>query len=127
MRGVRQRVTEQFLAACTNGDLDGLMAVLAPGVSLYADSGGHVRAPRRPVVGADKVARFFLSSRKTPYREWAGVVERPDQELQMVQVNDGSAIRDRRRATDRGFCRSTWRMGLSRLFGSSPTQTSFLA
>ncbi len=57
----RQRVTEQFLAACNNGDLNALMAVLAPGVTLYADSGGRVRAPRRPVVGADKVARFFLA------------------------------------------------------------------
>jgi len=91
-QATRQRVTEQFLAACNNGDVAALMAILAPGVTLYADSGGRVRAPRRPIVGADKVARFFLSVWKTPYREWAGVVEGPDLQLQVVQVNDGPAI-----------------------------------
>jgi RNA polymerase sigma-70 factor (ECF subfamily) len=43
-------------------------------------------------VGADKVARFFLSIWTMPYREWVGVVEGPDLELQVVQVNDGPAI-----------------------------------
>ena len=91
-QATRRHVTEQFLAACNNGDVAALMAVLAPGVTLYADSGGRVRAPRRPIVGADRVARFFLSIWKTPYSEWAGVVEGPDLELQVVQVNDGPAI-----------------------------------
>ena len=91
-QATRQRVTEQFLAACNNGDVDALMAILAPGVTLYADSGGRVRAPRRPIVGADKVVRFFLSVWKTPYHDWAGVAEGPDLELQVVQVNDGPAI-----------------------------------
>ena len=85
-------MTEQFLAACNNGNVAALMAILASGVTLYADSGGRVRAPRRPIVGADKVARFFLSIWKMPYREWAGVTEGPDLELQVVQVNDGPAI-----------------------------------
>jgi RNA polymerase sigma-70 factor (ECF subfamily) len=91
-QATRRRVTEQFLAACNNGDVNALMAVLAPGVTLYTDSGGRVRAPRRPIVGADKVARFFLSIWKTPYSDWAGVAEGPDLELQIVQVNDGPAI-----------------------------------
>jgi RNA polymerase sigma-70 factor (TIGR02957 family) len=91
-QATRRRVTEQFLAACNNGNVDALMAILAPGVTLYADSGGRVRAPRRPIVGADKVARFFLSVWKIPYREWVGVTEGPDLELQVVQVNDGPAI-----------------------------------
>ena len=91
-QATRRRVTERFLAACNNGDVAALMAILAPGVTLYADSGGRVRAPRRPIVGADKVARFFVSVWKTPYHEWAGVVEGPDLELQVVQVNDGPAI-----------------------------------
>jgi RNA polymerase sigma-70 factor (TIGR02957 family) len=91
-QATRRRVTEQFLAACNNGNVAALMSILAPGVTLYADSGGRVRAPRRPIVGADKVARFFLSIWKMPYREWAGVTEGPDLELQVVQVNDGPAI-----------------------------------
>lgn len=76
-RATRQRVTEQFLAACDSGDLRALMAVLAPGVTLYADSGGRVRAPRRPIVGADRVARFFLSVWTIPYADWIGVAGGP--------------------------------------------------
>lgn len=57
----RQRVTEQFLAACGNGDMQALLAVLAPNVVLLSDSGGQARAPRQPVLGGDRVARFFLA------------------------------------------------------------------
>jgi RNA polymerase sigma factor (sigma-70 family) len=58
---VRRLVTERFLAASTGGDLSTLMGVLAPGVTLVADGGGKVRAPRQPVHGADAVARFLLA------------------------------------------------------------------
>jgi RNA polymerase sigma-70 factor (ECF subfamily) len=57
----RRQVTEKFLAASTGGDLSTLMGVLAPGVTLIADGGGKVRAPRLPVHGADTVARFLLA------------------------------------------------------------------
>jgi RNA polymerase sigma-70 factor (ECF subfamily) len=57
----RRQVTEQFLAAATGGELSTLMGVLAPGVTLIADGGGKVRAPRQPVHGADAVARFLLA------------------------------------------------------------------
>jgi RNA polymerase sigma-70 factor (ECF subfamily) len=36
------------------------MDVLAPGAVLLSDGGGKVSAARRPVVGADHVARFLL-------------------------------------------------------------------
>jgi RNA polymerase sigma-70 factor (TIGR02957 family) len=91
-QATRQRVTEQFLAACNNGDMNALMSVLAPGVTLYADSGGRVRAPRRPIVGADRVARFFLGIWNTPYTEWAGVPEAPPVQIQLVQINDGPGL-----------------------------------
>jgi len=60
-QAARQRVTERFLEATTNGDLDALMEVLAPGVTLVGDGGGRARAPLRPIYGADRVARFLLS------------------------------------------------------------------
>lgn len=53
-------VTGQFLAAAATGDLDGLMALLAPNATWTADSDGKVSAARRPVVGADKVARVII-------------------------------------------------------------------
>ncbi|WP_427896189.1 RNA polymerase sigma-70 factor [Kribbella sp. GL6] len=59
-RAVQQQVTERFLAACENGDVEALMAVLAPDVTLISDGGGRTGAPRKPVVGPLAVARAFL-------------------------------------------------------------------
>ena len=58
-RTEQQQVTERFLKATAGGDLEGLMGVLAPGVTLVADGGGKALSPRRPVLGAEKVARFL--------------------------------------------------------------------
>jgi predicted transcriptional regulator len=57
----QRQVTERFLAAAVNGDVESLLAALAPGVVLIADGGGKVTAARRPIVGADKVARFLAA------------------------------------------------------------------
>ena len=57
----QRRVTDRFLEATMTGDLEGLMAVLSPGVELVADGGGRALAPRRPVRGAEKVARFLFA------------------------------------------------------------------
>ena len=57
----QHRVTERFLEATSTGNLEALMAVLSPGVTLVADGGGRALAPRRPVRGAEKVARFLLA------------------------------------------------------------------
>jgi RNA polymerase sigma-70 factor (ECF subfamily) len=57
-RAQRREVTERFLAAAATGDLDALSALFAPDVRLLSDSGGNARAPRRTIVGADKVSRF---------------------------------------------------------------------
>ncbi len=53
-------VTVRFFAAAATGDLAGLMALLAPDVVWTADSAGKVSAARRPVAGADNVARLVL-------------------------------------------------------------------
>jgi RNA polymerase sigma-70 factor, ECF subfamily len=50
-------ITAQFLATAATGDVDALMAMLAPDVTWMADGGGKVSAARKPVVGAEKVAR----------------------------------------------------------------------
>jgi RNA polymerase sigma-70 factor, ECF subfamily len=50
-------ITAQFLATAASGDVEALMAMLAPDATWMADSGGKVSAARRPVVGASKVAR----------------------------------------------------------------------
>lgn len=52
-------VVEQFVAAVTQGDLQGLLDVLAPDVVLVADGGGVVQAVVNPVIGAKKVANLL--------------------------------------------------------------------
>ncbi|MEV7955498.1 RNA polymerase sigma-70 factor [Streptomyces sp. NPDC088141] len=51
---------ESFRRALETGDLQGLLDVLAPEVVLMSDGGGVKQAARRPVIGADKVARFII-------------------------------------------------------------------
>ncbi|MFF7178784.1 RNA polymerase sigma-70 factor [Streptomyces sp. NPDC008121] len=57
----RRDLTERFLTAAAGGDLEGLLALLAPDVRLVGDSGGKSKAPRRIVESADKVGRFLLA------------------------------------------------------------------
>ncbi|MDT0275026.1 RNA polymerase sigma-70 factor [Blastococcus goldschmidtiae] len=59
-RGVQRAVTERFLAACAGGDLDALLAALAPDAVLISDGGGKARAALRPITGAERVARFAV-------------------------------------------------------------------
>jgi RNA polymerase sigma-70 factor (ECF subfamily) len=53
-------ITEQFMAAAATGDLQGLLSMLAPDAIWTADSGGKASAARRPVVGAERVAKAIL-------------------------------------------------------------------
>lgn len=53
-------ITAQFFATASTGDLDALITMLAPDVVWTADSAGKVSAARRPVFGADRVARLVL-------------------------------------------------------------------
>jgi RNA polymerase sigma-70 factor (TIGR02957 family) len=57
----RRSATERFLQATLSGDLTALMDLLAPDATLWADGGGKIKAPRRPIHGADKIARFFVA------------------------------------------------------------------
>ncbi|MFT4126188.1 MAG: RNA polymerase sigma-70 factor [Gordonia sp. (in: high G+C Gram-positive bacteria)] len=48
-----------FVTAAASGSVEQLVELLAPDVVYTADSDGKASAPRRPVVGADRVAMFF--------------------------------------------------------------------
>ena len=59
--GQAQLLVERFTRAAGAGDMDGLLAVLAEDITLWADGGGKVPgAALRPVHGADAVARFIM-------------------------------------------------------------------
>jgi RNA polymerase sigma-70 factor (ECF subfamily) len=55
----QRRVLDAFLVAAEQGDVEALVAVLAPDVVAIGDGGGVAPAGRAPVVGALQVARFM--------------------------------------------------------------------
>lgn len=63
--GTAARLTQEFLLACGTGDVDGLIALMSPDVTIWSDGGGYAKAARRPVVGADKCARFLAGIAKS--------------------------------------------------------------
>ena len=79
----RRAATERFLGAAASGDLAALMKLLAPDATLWADGGGKVKAPRRPIQGADKIARFFVAI--------AGEALPPGSSVEIAEVNGGPA------------------------------------
>lgn len=94
----QRRVTERFIAACSSGDLDGLLAVLDPDVAGEADVGGRVGL--RTVVGRVPVAtgllRFLGPDSSTtllslPAGDHAGVVALRDDRVVTIAI---LAVRD---------------------------------
>jgi RNA polymerase sigma-70 factor (ECF subfamily) len=59
--GEREALLRRFLAAAREGDLDGLVAMLAPGAVLTGDGGGKARSIPHPMIGAARVARALLT------------------------------------------------------------------
>jgi RNA polymerase sigma-70 factor (ECF subfamily) len=76
-------ITAEFFAAASSGDVQALMSMLAPDATWIADSGGKVSAARRPVIGAEKVARVIV-----------GLVRMglPDMRVQMATCNSAPAL-----------------------------------
>ncbi|MEU6074614.1 RNA polymerase sigma factor SigJ [Micromonospora sp. NPDC047074] len=73
----QRRVVAAFVAAVESGELDALVRLLAPDVVLIGDSGGHFPAARRPVTGADSVARLLLGLFGQAGRYTGGLRARP--------------------------------------------------
>ncbi|MEU0005996.1 RNA polymerase sigma factor SigJ [Streptomyces sp. NPDC006314] len=78
----RRDLTERFLAAAGDGDLEGLMSLLAPDVRLVGDSGGKAKAPVRTLHTADKVGRFLVGVARTAQAL----------SLRFLEVNGGPAV-----------------------------------
>lgn len=83
-RATRRRVTEQFLAACAGGNMQALLELLAPDVTLVGDGGGRAKAPLRVINGAAKVARFFIAIAADPATA--------DLQVELIEVNGGPAV-----------------------------------
>jgi RNA polymerase sigma-70 factor (ECF subfamily) len=57
----RDALAERFFAACREGDMDGLVAMLADDVTFYGDGGGKGSGAPKPIHGPAKVAHFMLA------------------------------------------------------------------
>jgi hypothetical protein len=84
-RRAQREVTERFFAAVAGGDLEALLAALAPDVLLISDGGGRTRAALRPITGADKVARWLVAAGQ----QGATI---PDLRIELAEVNGAPAI-----------------------------------
>lgn len=84
----QERLATAFMAAALGGNIDAIRASLAADAILYSDGGGVVSAARKPIYGADKVARFLIGVQRKP-----GFV--PDIEYATVRVNGDFGVRMR--------------------------------
>ncbi|MEW9533258.1 RNA polymerase sigma-70 factor [Microbispora sp. NPDC049125] len=95
-RRERREVTERFAAACAEGDMEGLTALLAGDVHLVGDGGGKVRAPLRELSGAGPVTRFLaaIASDEGRRRFMVSLGASPslEMELEIAELNGGPAI-----------------------------------
>ena len=62
--GQNERLVQQFLDVCRDGDTSGLLELLSDDVVLYSDGGGKVAAAPAPVVVSGRVARFLIGVAK---------------------------------------------------------------
>ena len=77
----------------TGGDINALMELLAPDVTLWTDGGGKVRQAMRPIIGAANVASWFAGAINRPYEG----VEIADMTAEVVEINGGPGIVMQRR------------------------------
>lgn len=75
--GEHEKVVSAFALAWRSGDLGALLGVLDERVSLTADGGGKVPAIRRPVAGAELVAKLLVGWYSAPAARdaWGRMVE----------------------------------------------------
>lgn len=83
-----EKLVQRFLAACTSGKVGELLEVLTENAVLYSDGGGRVRAALRPILGADRISRFYAGLHE---RAFAGAKV----ELTTVNGEVGAVMRGR--------------------------------
>lgn len=64
------RLLMSFLRASREGDLDGMVSLLARDAVLYSDGGGKAHAAGIPVAGAEKIAKFLTGLGRKAQGVW---------------------------------------------------------
>jgi RNA polymerase sigma-70 factor (ECF subfamily) len=68
-REQQQKLAGRFFAAARDGDLDGLVEMLAEDATMYGDGGGIGQARTTPLHGGEKIARFLLGLMRQGVRQ----------------------------------------------------------
>ncbi|MFE9574059.1 RNA polymerase sigma-70 factor [Streptomyces sp. NPDC006692] len=85
----RQRdITERFFAAATGGDINTLMELLSPEVTLWTDGGGKVRQALKPVIGLETVAGWFAALGTATYQG----IEPGQMRAELTSINGGPGM-----------------------------------
>jgi len=79
-----EEIVRRFRHATVTGDVESLLAVLHDDATLVADGGGKVSAATRPVLGADRIAKFMLG--------YAGKVHWAESDFQIVTINGAPGL-----------------------------------
>jgi RNA polymerase sigma-70 factor, ECF subfamily len=87
-RRERDELAARFFAATSEGDIDGLVELLAADVVVYGDGGGKAPQWGRPIVGVDRVSRLFANLGRQMVE--LGVSVRPQQ----VNGQPGAVVLD---------------------------------
>jgi len=87
-RTKRRELTERFFAASIGGDINELMELLAPDVTLWTDGGGKVRQAMRPIIGVDNVVRWLAGAASRPYEG----VEIGSMSAAVVEINGAPGV-----------------------------------
>jgi RNA polymerase sigma-70 factor (ECF subfamily) len=88
-RAQREQLADRFVAALSDGDIDGLVRLLSDDVVVTGDSGGVPPNWARPIAGRDKVARLLIGLA-------AQIRQVPGISLSRAEVNGqpGAVVRD---------------------------------
>lgn len=81
--GHHERLVQQFLETCREGDTTRLLSLLSEDAVIYSDGGGKVPAAPQPVIGAAKVARFLIGVSK---------LIREDEEFRFAMINSAPGV-----------------------------------
>jgi RNA polymerase sigma-70 factor (ECF subfamily) len=79
-----EEIVRRFRHATVTGDMDAMLAVLHPDATLVADGGGKAAAALRPLLGAERVAKFVLG--------YAGKLRYAESDFELVTINGAPGL-----------------------------------
>jgi RNA polymerase sigma-70 factor (ECF subfamily) len=74
-----EEIVRRFRDACVSGNVEDFMALLHADATFVSDGGGKAAAATRPLLGADRIAKFVLG--------YAGKAHWSESDFQLVTIN----------------------------------------